>query len=124
MKESAFFWLALLGLAVLAAENAPAGSAVAWEGHGHLVSLHGYSVDEAKRRALEIARRHYGQNVRLIASTDIFGYGAIAVAAKGTGSIIGVALGKRSASEADALAKEHCLKAGGTAPKVIKAWKG
>ncbi len=124
MKRSVFFRSFLLSLAVLAAQDAKAGSAVVWDGHGHVVSYHGSRVDEATRRALELAHSHFGGELRLIASTDLNGYGAVAVAAKGTGSVIGVALGKRSATEANALAIDHCLKAGGTAPKVIKAWKG
>jgi hypothetical protein len=124
MRRWVLSQLFLLSLVAFVAQNASGGSAVAWDGHGHLVSFHGYPVDEAKRRALETARRYYGRNIRLIASTDIFGYGAIAVAAKGSGSVIGVALGKRSASEADLLAKKYCLNAGGTGPKIIKAWKG
>jgi hypothetical protein len=124
MKRNSFFQLFLLSLVVLAAQNAKTGSAVVWDGHGHVVSYHGSRVDEATRRALELAHSHFGGEFRLLASTDLNGYGAVAIAAKGTGTVIGVALGKRSATEADALAIDHCLKAGGTAPKVIKAWKG
>src|SRR5262249_50027666 len=125
MKKGPEIWVAaLVSLAALAVHNAKAGSAVVWDGHGHVVSYHGSRVDEATRRAFELAYRHFGGGFRLIASTDLNGYGAVAVAAKGTGSVIGVALGKRSATEANALAIDHCLKAGGTSPKVIKAWKG
>ena len=65
-------------------------------------------------------------NVRIVAATDIAGYGAIAVALhpNGRGSILGVALGKRSATEADNLAIEQCLKAGGTHPKIIEGFRG
>jgi hypothetical protein len=114
----------LLGMGALAIQNAAAGAAVAHGSNGYLVASVGQSVDVVKRRAIEICRRKGGVNVRIIAATDVFGNGAIAVAAKGTGSIIGVALGKRSATEADAIAIDQCLRAGGSAPKIIKAWKG
>jgi hypothetical protein len=121
MKRSAVF---LLGMGMMMAQNSDAASAVAHGSNGYLVASVGEPLELTKQRAISICRRNGGVNVRIIASTDLFGYGAIAVAAKGTGSVIGVALGKGSASEADALAKDHCLKAGGTAPKVIRAWKG
>jgi hypothetical protein len=125
MKKGAKIRLiGLLGLAALAVQNASGGSAVVWDGHGHVVSYHGSREDEAARRALELAHSHFGGQFRLLASTDLDGYGAVAIAAKGTGTVIGVALGKRSATEANALAIDHCLKAGGIAPKVVKAWKG
>jgi len=66
----------LLGLAALASQSASAGSAVAWDGHGHVFSSVGYSVNVAKQRALEIARSRYGNNVRLVAYCDVAGYGA------------------------------------------------
>ena len=77
----------LLGLVALVAQNASAGSAVAMESHhGHLVSYHGYPVNEAKRLALETARSLYGTDVKIIAASDVAGYCAIAVARKGKGS--------------------------------------
>jgi len=121
MKRSAIF---LLGLATLLAQNITAGSAVAWDGHGHVLSSVGYSVSVAKERVLKIAHQRYGANARIVAFTDLDGYGAIAVAAKGSGSVIGIALGKRSATEANFLAIRRCSEAGGTNPKVIRAFKG
>ena len=116
----------LLGLAALAAQNASAGSAVAWDGHGHVFSSVGYSVNVAKQRALEIARSRYGNNVRLVAYCDVAGYGAIAVGRNehGSGSVVGVTLGRASALEAQNLAMENCLSAGGINPKVIRTFKG
>ena len=122
MKSSAIFLL--VGMAILAAQNSRAGSAVAWDHHGHLVSLHGFSVDEAKRRALQIARSRYGPDVRILAATDSVGYCAIAVARKGTGSVIGVALGRSSAADAERLAIEQCVTSGGTSPRVRWRFKG
>jgi hypothetical protein len=127
MKRSALFRLALVCMAVAAIKNANAGSAVVTDGHGHLITSFGQPSKEiAKEHALETARQRYGATVRLLAASDITGYGAIAVARhpNGHGSIIGVALGKRSATEADTLAIEQCLKAGGTNPKIIRGFSG
>jgi len=54
-----------------------------------------------------MARRKGWMNARIIAATDITGYCAIAVARhpNGYGSIIGVALGKRSTTEADSASR-------------------
>jgi hypothetical protein len=54
------------------------------------------------------------------------GYGAIVVARhpNGYGSLIGVALGRRSANEAYTEALKECLRAGGTHAKVRVAFKG
>ena len=126
MKRSARMRLAvLLGLVALAAQSASAGSAVAWDGHGHLVSYHGYPVDEAKRLALETARNRYGNKVKLVAYCDVAGYGAIAAGrnGRGSGSVIGVTLGRASALEAQNLAIENCLNAGGINPKILRTFK-
>jgi hypothetical protein len=57
--------------------------------------------------------------VRLLAWTDETGYGAIAIARHpGHGWLIGISLGKRSATEANTIAIEKCLKAGGVKPRV------
>ena len=127
MKRGARMRLAvLLGLVALAALSASAGSAVAWDGHGHVFSSVGYSVNVAKQRALEIARSRYGNNVRLVAYCDVAGYGAIAVGrnGRGSGSVIGVTLGRASTLEAQHLAMENCVNAGGIDPKVIRTFKG
>ena len=79
----------------------------------------------AKRRALDVAQRRYGPNVRILASTDVTGYGAIAVARHPNGNfVIGVSLGNRSATEADRLAMDHCIKAGGRNPQVKWGFRG
>ena len=91
-----------------------------------LPTAYGGPVEREKERALEVARRKYGPDVRILASSDVTGYGAIAVAhpANGRGSIIGVALGMRSATEANTVAIEKCLKAGGVNPQVKWAFRG
>jgi len=126
MKRSTLFRLALLGLVGLAIRNASAGSAVVWGPHGHVVYSFGHPKEIAKQRALDEARRKGWVNVRIVAATDITGYGSIAIARhpNGYGSIIGVALGKRSTTEADTVAIEQCLKAGGTNPKILRGFRG
>jgi len=116
----------VLGLAAALIQSANAGSAVAWDGRGHLFSSYGHPKAVAIQRALETGQRHYGAAVRIIAATDVTGYGAVAVAHRrnGPGLLIGVALGKRSATEAETLAMEQCVKIGGVDPRVRWAWRG
>lgn len=126
MKKSGRFGFVVLGFTVLALHNANAGSAVAWDGHSNLSTAYGGPVQREKERALETARRKGWANARIIASTDISGYGAIAIARhpNGFGSTIGVSLGKRSATEAYMTAIDQCRKAGGTHAQVRWSFKG
>ena len=126
MKRNTLLRLALIGLVGVGIQNAHAGSAVAWDGYAQLSTAYGGPVEREKLRALDTARRKGGTNVRIVAATDATGYGAIAVALQpgGHGSIIGVSLGNRSATQADAAAIKDCLKAGGRNPKVRWEWKG
>jgi hypothetical protein len=70
------------------------------------------------------SRSRYGANVRILTSTDATGYCAIAVAAKGKGSVVGVALGRPSGADAVNRAIEQCLKVGGINPKIRWRFKG
>ena len=117
---------ALLGLvlATLIAQRANAGSAVAHDPAGHTVYSFGGPEKLAREQALEICRHRGWANARIIASTDTIGCGAVAVARKGAGSVVGVSIGKRSTAEADALAIEQCLKNGGAEPKVRWRFRG
>jgi hypothetical protein len=125
MKKTALFLFVLLGFGSVTLQDASAGSAVAMEPvHGKLVSSYGHSKEVAMQRALETARRLYGVDVRIIAATNVTGYCTIAVARHGDKAIVGVALGRRSATEADRLAIDQCVKAGGTNPRIISAWRG
>jgi len=125
MRRSMLLGLVLAGLAVEAIGRANAGSAVVHDHYGHTVYSFGHPRAVEIRRALEAARLHGWTEARLIAASDKTGYGAIAVAArKGGGAVVGVALGKRSATEADTLAIQHCLEAGGINPRVRWGWYG
>lgn len=121
MKRNALLCLAL---AALITQEANAGSAVAHDPAGHTVYSFGGPEKLAREQALEISRHRGWLNARIIASSDTIGYGAIAVARKGTGSVVGVSIGKRSMAEADTLAMEQCLKRGGTDPKVRWRFRG
>lgn len=126
MKKIALFRLVLIGLVCAAIQHANAGSAVACDGYGHCSAAYGGSVEREKQRALETARRKGWAGAKIVAATDMPGYGAIAVARhpNGYGSVIGIAIGKRSATEADTLAIKQCVKSGGTNPKVRSSWRG
>ena len=123
MKKTLLALLALMGAAL---QQGYAGSAVAMAPPGHLVSMYGHSKAVSIQEALNLARLRYGANVKLLAATDVTGYGAIAVAHhfNGENSLIGVALGMRSATEANTVAIQQCLKAGGKNPQVKWAWRG
>jgi hypothetical protein len=116
--------LVTLACASVVLSSARAGSAVAWDGHGHLVHSAGYPVEIAKQRALRICRLRYGVSPHLLASTDVVGNGAIAVARRGSEWVIGISLGRPSPADAENRAIEKCLKAGGVNPKVRWGFKG
>jgi hypothetical protein len=125
MKKTTLFPWALIAITVAATQASHAGSAVAMEPrHANLTTAYGGPVEREKARALSNARRLYGNDVRIIAATDVIGYGAIAVARWKDRFVVGVVLGKRSATEANTLAIERCLKAGGINPQVKWAWRG
>lgn len=117
---------ALIGLVNTPTLPAKAGSAVALGPHNQLDAAFGGPVAREKERALAAAHRRYGDGpFRILASTDLTGYCAIATARHPNGNlVIGVALGRRSPTEADTLAIEQCLKAGGLRPQVKSAFRG
>jgi hypothetical protein len=121
---SAVMPLLFVLLADVLIQSAGAASAVAWDGHFHMVSSYGGSLKEVERQALDRCRRRYGPGAKILDASDVRGYGAIAVARLGARWIIGVSLGRRTATESEMLAKEKCLKAGGTNPKVKWGWFG
>jgi Domain of unknown function (DUF4189) len=125
MKRGTLFCLVLLGFAVISIQSTRAGSAVAWDGHGHLGASAGYPLQEAKQRALKRCRRNGGVNPRILEATEVVGDGAIAVARGAAGgSVIGVTLGCPSPVDAENRAMQKCLKAGGVNPKIICGFRG
>ncbi len=124
MKTERLVFLVFLILVGIAMHKAYAGSAVAWDGHGHLIHSTGYPLEIAKERALRICRLRYGMNARLLASTDVVGDGAIAVARRGQGWVIGISLGRPSPADAESRAIKKCLRAGGIDPKVRWGFRG
>jgi hypothetical protein len=120
-------YTALVFLAcILVTEPLRAGSVVVWDGGKNLGTAYGRPLPIEKQRALQAARRKGWTNVRIIGASNVSGYGAIATARhpSGHGSLIGVALGRRSATEADTLAIEQCTKAGGTNVKITAGFRG
>src|ERR1700733_12767975 len=93
--------LVTLASASVILSSACGGSAVVWDGHGHLVHSAGYPVEVAKERALRICRLRYGVPPHLLASTDVVGNGAIAVGRRGSEWIIGISLGRPSPADAE-----------------------
>jgi hypothetical protein len=81
MRRNPVPWfLALAAVALVAIDRAGAASAVATDGHGHLVTSAGQrSIELARYDALTTGRRT-AADVHLLASTGRSGYGAIVVA--------------------------------------------
>ena len=117
------FLLVLPSLAAAVMQNTNAGSAVAWDHHGHMYYTYGESRKQAEEHVLSLCRRR-GLAAKVIGSTDIVGYGAIAVASQRRGTVIGISLGRPSPADAENRAIEKCLKAGGVNPKVRWGFKG
>ena len=125
MKRSAGVRSAvLLIMATLAVQNAKAGSAVAWDGHGHLAYSYGRSMEIEEQRVLDLGRPRYGSSLRILAATDVPGYGAIATARVGTHWVYGVVLGRSTKVEAEQMAIQRCQKAGGVSPKIKSEFRG
>ena len=126
MKKNALFGLALIVMNLGLIQSTFAGSAVALGPHNQMIADAGVPAAIAKQHALADARRKFGPSARIVAASDVTGYGAIAVAQhpNGIGWIICVSLGKRSATEADTLAIQKCLKLGGKNPRITRAFWG
>jgi hypothetical protein len=126
MKNAALLLLTVLGLTVSSMHNAKAGSAVAFEPHsGKMVNSSGHPEQIAIQKAMAEARHLYGPNVRILAATDVTGYCAVGVAGRvGKTAIVGVALGQKSAADAQAIVLDQLYKAGGIKPKIISRWRG
>ena len=128
MKRGLLVWLALASMAVMAIQRGNAASAVALAPHGHITRVYGimFTEQEARWNALELAEKHGWKGARILASTSQYGYGAIALCYRkdGRAAITGVSLGYRSQADADRMAIDHCLKAGGYEPRVYARCRG
>ncbi len=93
-------------------------SAVAWSEEAYGFAFNLKTVEEAEALAKERAKKNGGENIEILASSDIVGYGAIAV----DGNIIGVTLGYPDLRTAMTRAKQECVKKGGRFPRVVATW--
>jgi hypothetical protein len=124
MTRSMIFRLVLVGMTTVGIQRANAGSAVVHSIEGHTVYSFGHPKSVAIHQALETARLYGWTDAKLMAASDATGYGAIAVAQKGKGSVLGAALGRVSREDAEKRAIEVCLKGGGAHPVVRWEWYG
>jgi Domain of unknown function (DUF4189) len=127
VKRDLLFQIMVVSLYFVTSRYAYAGSAVAIADNGPrtiVVKSYGLPQKIAEQHVIEICRREGGANAKLLASSDVVGYGAIAVARRGPGWIVGVSLGRRSATESEYRAIKACAKAGGTNPKVKWGFRG
>jgi hypothetical protein len=124
MKSCILLRFFLLYVVAILAHSANAGSAVAYDSHGHMVYSWGHPEKEAEAKALAYCRQRYGSEAKILASSDLTGYCAIAVARKGAGSVFAASLGRRSATESQIIAIKKCLRAGGTNPRIKSGWYG
>ena len=74
-----------------------------------IVSNPSYSQEVAKQKALALWYSNWHGQARILASTGVVGECAVAFWRQGNRWAIGVALGKRSESEADGPAMKYCL---------------
>jgi hypothetical protein len=126
MKRPAF-GLLIIGLHGVFVESLYAGSAVAIANNGQrtiIVKSYGLPKKVAERDVIEICRGEGGVNAKVLASSSIVGYGAIAVSRRGPEWVVGVSLGRKSASESETRAIKACLRAGGINPKVKWGFRG
>ena len=108
------------------ASLAEGGSAIAVGFHGAHVIVAGtqYSKKAAEEKALALWRGHWSGPVKNLASSDVVGEGALAVWSKGKHWAIGAALGRRSATEADATAIKLCHCPKGATPRILRGFRG
>jgi hypothetical protein len=120
----------ILAAAFLTASSliAEGGSAVASGPYGAHVIVAGrdYYKKAAEQKALALWHSHWRGKAKILASSDVVGDGAVAVWSKGKAWAIGASLGKRSPTEADAIAIKYCLQhcPKGAKPKILRGFRG
>jgi hypothetical protein len=111
-----------LGLCTLVAEGAglAAASAVAWSQDAYGYAFNAKSIEEAEQLARAAAVKNGAQleDVKILATSEVEGYGAIAV----DGNILGATLGYPDLRAAMARARQECIKRGGRFPRVVATW--
>ncbi len=110
--------------AVAVVKSVDAGSAVAGDGRGRFFISYGFPKDIAEKRALALCYHEWGSRARIVASTDVVGFGAIAVAHKGNSFVHSIVLGRLTQEDANNRAIRNCLRAGGVNPRIRNAFKG
>jgi hypothetical protein len=85
-----------------------------------------YSKKAAEQKALALWHGKWRGQAKISASSDVVGDGAVAVWSHDKAWAIGAALGKRSSTEADALAIKYCLQhcPTGAKPKILRGFRG
>lgn len=127
MSKGAVSRIVLVGLCGMLIQSVYAGSAVAMANKGQrtiIVKSYGLPRKVAEHHVIDICRREGGTNAKLLASSDVVGYGSIAVGRRGPSWVVGVSLGRRSATESEIRAVKACLKGGATNPKVKWGFRG
>ena len=127
MTRDAFSGVVLVSLWIIMTQSMFAGSAVAIANDGQrtlIAKSFGLPQKVAEQHVIDICRREGGANARLLASSGVVGYGAIAVARHGVGWVVGVSLGRQSATESELRALKACARAGGTDAKIKWGFRG
>jgi hypothetical protein len=120
--------LVFLGLTFLAAGRTEAGSAVASGPFGEHVIGTGknYSKQAAIKKALVLWHRQWTGTPKILASTDVYGEGAVAAWNDGKAWAIGASVGKTTAAEAKVEAMKYCLDRcpKGAKPTILRQFRG
>lgn len=121
-------FLVFLGLTVLVAGRAEAGSAVVSGPFGEHVIVTGkqYSKAAAIKKALALWHSQWTGTPKVLASTDVFGEGAVAAWNNGKLWAIGASVSKPTADEAKANAIKFCLQhcPKGAKPTILRQFRG
>ena len=121
--KTSHFLLALLGCGGMTLQSVSAGSAVAMEPrHGNLAA-YGGPIQRDKQRALAEGCRRYGPDVRIIAASDVTGYGAIAIARFG-GSNCWSCIGQNFQNGGRYRGDRGVSEGRGVNPQVKWSWRG